>query len=275
MASQKQASVDAQSFAAAQQSPSHDAAKKGTNEQVARLLAESADVNAQTEDGVVLVQEEHQKHGSFTDPIDGYTYRTVELADQVWMAQNLRTTKYNDGTEIPLVTDNTAWDNLATDGYCWFADDPAVYADPYGALYNWHAVNTGKLCPTGWHVPTDAEWHQLVLFLDPDAAVIHDPKVTLSESLIAGGKLKETGNLHWHSPNTGATNESGFTALPGGFRLAIKGGFWHIGDQGEWWSSTESSSGTAWGRFMYFDDAKIERGYGIKRSGYSVRCIKD
>ena len=146
------------------------------------------------------------------------------------------------------------------------------YQNDYGALYNWYAVSTGKLCPVGWHVPTDDEWHQLILFIDPDATIsVHDK----NESQIAGGKLKEIGVTHWHKPNTGATDEFGFRALPGGFRIALLGLFYDAHEEGVWWSSTESDSGSPWERFIFFDSTKILRGHDPKDSGDSVRCIKD
>lgn len=163
--------------------------------------------------------------GTVTDS-DGNVYNTVTIGTQVWMAENLRTTKYKDNTAIPLVTDNTAWTNLSTPGYCWYNNDAATNKSTYGALYNWYTVNTGKLCPTGWHVPTDAEWSTLTTCLGGVG--------------VAGGKLKEAGTSHWMSPNVGATNETGFTALPSGYRYA-GGTFEYNGLGGWWWSSTESS----------------------------------
>ena len=120
------------------------------------------------------------------------------------MAENLKTTKYRDGTSIPLVTENTAWLNLTTPGYCWYNNDAAHYKSTYGALYNWYVLNAGSngwknVCPTGWHVPTDAEWTTLTTYLGGES--------------IAGGKLKETGTSHWLSPNTVATNETGLHTL--------------------------------------------------------------
>ncbi|MBA7527477.1 hypothetical protein ES705_19653 [subsurface metagenome] len=176
------------------------------------------------------------------------------------MAENLKTTKYNDGTAIPLVTNSTEWDNLTTPGYCWYNNDEASYKNTYGALYNWYTVNTGKLCPTGWHVPTDSEWTILTDYLGGYS--------------VAGGKLKETGTTHWNSPNTGATNESGFTALPGGYRTN-SGAFNNVGSNGNWWSSTESSSTYAWHRSMNYSSSNVYRDYSGKSYGFSVRCVRD
>lgn len=133
---------------------------------------------------------------------DGNIYHTVVIGNQVWIVENLKTTRYNDGTSIPLVTGNTEWINLTTPGYCWY-DNDITNKETYGALYNWYAVQTNKICPAGWHVPSDSEWTALTDFLGGEST--------------AGGKLKEAGTMHWDSPNTGATDESGLTLLPGGF----------------------------------------------------------
>lgn len=192
--------------------------------------------------------------------IDGNIYKTVKIGDQWWMAENLKTTKYNDGADIPNVTDNTEWVNHTTPAYCWY-DNDISYKNPYGALYNWYSVNTGKLAPTGWHVASDAEWTTLTDYLGGES--------------VAGGKLKETGSSHWDSPNTGATNVTGFSALPAGFRYK-DGAFYYIVYYGIWWSSTEYSTNNAWYRYMYFDIIKVNRiNYYTKEYGFSVRCVKD
>jgi len=205
---------------------------------------------------------------SVTDA-DGNVYATVTIGTQLWMKENLKTTKYNDGSNIPLVTDNTAWSNLTSPAYCWYNNDVSTYKATYGALYNWYVVNTGKLCPTGWHVPTDAEWHTLVLYLDPNA--INAAEI---ESLIAGGKLKETGTTHWSSPNTGADNSSGFTALPGGFR-DYNSTFDYVGIYGDWWSSSEYDTYDAWYRGMINEHSNVGRFNYVKFVGFSVRCLRD
>ena len=199
-------------------------------------------------------------YGSVSDN-DGNTYKTIQIGTQTWMAENLKTTKHNDGTAIPLVTDGTAWAALSTPGYCWYSNDAATYKATYGALYNWYAVNTGNLCFTGWHVPTDAEWTTLTNYLGGET--------------IAGGKLKETGTSHWSSPNTGATNESGFTALPGGARSLISGTFVDVGNYGGWRSSTEYSTGNSYGRCMRCSYGYVSRVSYIVRTGFSVRCLRD
>ena len=161
--------------------------------------------------------------------IDGNVYHTVTIGTQVWMVENLKTTKYNDGTAIPLVTDVTSWSNLTTPGYCWYNNDATAYKTTYGALYNWFTVNTGKLAPTGWHVPTDGEWTTLTSYLGGEN--------------VAGGKMKSTGTIEdgtglWHDPNIGATNESGFSGVPACGRNC-DGRFANIGKDGIWWNASE------------------------------------
>jgi len=195
---------------------------------------------------------------------DNNNYTVVEIDTQTWMAENLKTTKYNDGTTIPLVTVNTDWAELSTPGFCWYDNDLASYKDYYGALYNWYAVdgasNGGKnLCPSGWHVPTKDDWATLVTFLEGES--------------YAGSKLKEAGITNWISPNTEATNETGFTALPGGFRYHY-GAFNKIGSSGCWWSSIGDGS-TAFSLNLY-SSSEIAFSYTyFYRYGYSVRCLKD
>jgi uncharacterized protein (TIGR02145 family) len=192
---------------------------------------------------------------------DNNTYNIIKISDQVWMTENLKTTKYNDGTNIPLVTDNTAWANLDAPGYCWYNNDSSSYAQIYGALYNWLTVEAGKLCPTGWHVPTDAEWTTLTDYVGGTS--------------VAGGKLKETGITHWKSPNTGATNETGFTALPGGYRNYYEGAFNSIGNIGVWWSKSEYNTDSAWGRRMRYNYSDVSKAGYDKAMGFSVRCVRD
>jgi uncharacterized protein (TIGR02145 family) len=196
--------------------------------------------------------------GTVTD-IDGNVYKTVTIGSQCWLRENLKTTKYNDGTAIPMVTDNTVWSNLSTPGYCWYNNDAVTNKSTYGALYNWYTVNTGKLCPTGWHIPADAEWTVLTTYLGGES--------------VAGGKLKETGTSHWLSPNTGATNTTGFTAVPGSYRY-FNGTFFNFGIFGYWWSSTEVTSTEAMYHVMRNDDTVAQSVYNYKQDGISVRCVK-
>ena len=190
---------------------------------------------------------------------DGNVYHTITIQTQNWLGENLATTKYNDGNAIPLVTDITAWSGLSTPAYCWYNNDQSNKAI-YGALYNWHTVNTAKLCPTGWHVATDAEWTTLTS--------------NLGGGSVAGGKIKETDTVHWSGPNTGADNSSGFTALPGGLRLFV-GTFGNIRTGGLWWSATEDNTDYAWGVNASSTDGQITRSYSNKHSGLSVRCVKN
>ena len=202
--------------------------------------------------------------GTVTD-VEGNIYVTVKIGNQWWMAENLKTTKYNDNTAIPLVTDSAVWINLNTPGYCWYNKDAATYKNTYGALYNWFTLNTGKLAPTGWHIPTDAEWTILTDYL--------------GGVNVAGDKMKSTGTIEagtglWHSPCL-ATNESGFTAIPAGCRNRY-GTFSEIGYFGYWWSSSESHTYYAWARSLYFYDSYVYRSYyNNKNDGYFVRCVRD
>jgi len=191
---------------------------------------------------------------------DGNIYNTVRIGTQVWLKQNLKTTKYNDGTSIPNITVNTDWQAVTTPGYCWYNNNVS-YKSVYGALYNWYSVNTAKLCPTGWHVPTDAQWTTLATYLGGES--------------VAGGKLKEAGTTHWISPNTGATNSSGFTALPGGYRDGT-GPYYIIGYNGYWWSSTQySTTPNAWNRSIPFGSTNVFRNLDQERHGFSVRCLRN
>ncbi len=193
--------------------------------------------------------------------IDGNVYKTVIIGDQEWFAENLKTTRYNDGTAIPHVTDNRQWSSLSSGAYCWYDNDPGNDTI-YGALYNWHAVNTGKLCPQGWRVPTDNDWKVLMQHVSGNAA----------------GRLKATGTLEagdglWKHPNVEATNETGFSALPGGFRWA-DGSFSYLGDNGNWWSSSEHSLRYAGAWFMHNNYSRVSHNNEYKNDGFSVRCIR-
>jgi uncharacterized protein (TIGR02145 family) len=193
------------------------------------------------------------------DDIDGNTYKTVTIGTQTWMAENLKTTKYNDDTSIPFITDNTSWKNLITPAFCWYNNDASTYKDTYGALYNWYSAASGKLCPTGWHVPSDAQWTVLSTYLGGESA--------------AGDKMKEEGAAHWKNFNNASTNVSGFTALPGGGR--VSGSFSSIEASGAWWSSTEYDTDFAWCRELDDNVAELMTGSLEKNMGFSVRCIKN
>jgi len=192
--------------------------------------------------------------------IDGNVYRNILIGRQTWMAENLRTVHFNDGTSIPLVRNDVSWAGLTTPGFCYYKNDEEAFKPTYGALYNWYAVNTGKLCPAGWHVPDDKEWSQLTDFLGGES--------------IAGGKLKEAGSTYWVEPNSGANNESGFSSYPGGFRFS-DGKFFDFGFSSYFWVSGEYSETRAFFRFLYYDDTNVYRFDNEKKNGFSVRCIKD
>lgn len=197
--------------------------------------------------------------GTVTD-FEGNIYYTVTIGSQVWMAQNLKAIKYNDGTAIPQVIDGAVWATLLTPGYGWFNNDDANKAT-YGALYNYYVVdpasNGGKnVCPTGWHVPTDDQWTALTNFLNGEAA--------------ASGKLKEAGTAHWKTPNTGATNETGFTALPS------DGHSNGLGTVANFWTSTPYYDTTsAWDRFLSFSNSNMHTQYYGKINANSIRCLKN
>jgi len=192
--------------------------------------------------------------------IDGNAYDVVTIGTQTWMKQNLNVTHYRNGDAIPNVTDNNTWANLATGAYCNYNNDSS-YTATYGRYYNWYTVvDSRNLCPTGWHVPGDAEWTTLTDYLGGVS--------------IAGGKLKEAGLTHWISPNTAATNETGFTALPGGYR-DNNGTYVNIGYFGYWWSYTESNTSNAWSRNMGYVHSYAYRDYDNETYGFSVRCLKD
>ncbi|MEX0982173.1 MAG: fibrobacter succinogenes major paralogous domain-containing protein [Bacteroidales bacterium] len=206
------------------------------------------------------------------EDIVGNVYQTVTIGDQVWMAENLKTTKYNDGTDIPNVIENTDWRSLSTGAYAWYENDETTYGDIYGALYNWYAVETGNLCPSGWHVPTDAEWKTLEMHLGMSQTEADD---TGWRGTDEGGKLKEIETTHWNSPNTGATNETGFTALPDGHR-DNSGSFSNVGNYGSWWSATEYYTYYACGRYVGYGSSGVGRDNDVeKEDGVSVRCLRD
>ena len=197
--------------------------------------------------------------GTVTD-IDGNVYQTVKIGNQCWMVENLKVTRYRDEYPIPNVTNGDEWRTLTTDAYCNYRNNE-YFATTYGRLYNWYAVDNSRgLAPEGWHVPTDEDWQTLIDYLDG--------------KWVAGGKLKEAGTTHWQSPNTGATNETGFTALPGGWRF-LDGYFYDMGQIANYWSSTEFNSYNAWCRVLWWNHPYVSRNNRPKSWGFSVRCIKD
>jgi len=191
--------------------------------------------------------------------VDKNDYSVVQIGTQLWMAENLKTTHYRNSTSIPNVTDNTQWINLITGAYCDYNNTPSNSAI-YGKLYNWYAVNNSlNIAPADWHVATDAEWTTLITYLGGFE--------------VAGGKLKENCNAFWSSPNAGATNETGFTALSGGDRY--NGTFDYIGNYSCWWSSTEYNATNAWFRDMTYINSQVIQSTSSKQNGLYVRCVRD
>lgn len=191
---------------------------------------------------------------------DGNVYTTVIIGTQEWMVENLRTTRFNDGTDIPLVTDDSAWSNLHTPGYCFYNNNTdAIEQEKWGALYNWYTVNTGKLAPAGWHVPSDSDWIILSDYLGGEN--------------VAGGKMKEEGTENWLTPNTNATNSSGFRALPGGYR--DEGLFVFLNEFGTWWCATEYDEHFAYYRTLTYNYTRLARNSYYKDDGFSVRLVRD
>ncbi len=203
--------------------------------------------------------------------IEGNVYKTVKIGSQWWMAENLKTTRYNDGSPIPNITGNPEWESSYGPAYCWYDNDIAN-KDLYGALYNTYAAFMGadvendrrQICPTGWHVPLSRDWYMLMLTLDPDAIENANPA-----SETAGGKLKEAGTSHWLSPNTGATNESGFTALPAGKRHE-NGIFMNKGEIAWWWGDAGTSI-----RSVDYNSTYVGLGETNNNHGFSVRCVRN
>jgi uncharacterized protein (TIGR02145 family) len=207
--------------------------------------------------------------------MDGNVYQAVKIGNQIWTTENLRTTKYNDGTPISNVTNNNAWVRLTTGGLCWYKNK-AANKNKYGALYNWYAVNTDKLTPAGWHVPTDAEWTVL-----EDYLIAHGYNWDVTKSATNIAKVLAS-NADW-SPSTitggigndlKKNNGSGFSALPGGCR-DYAGVFVGQGSCGFWWSATEDDVTRA-GLHGLSDDGQYRgRSSGPKSCGFSVRLVRD
>ena len=199
-------------------------------------------------------------YGTMTDQ-QGNVYKTIVIGTQEWMAENLKVSHYRNGNPIPLITNSSIWAQLNTGATCWYNNDSVTYNCPYGKLYNWYAVaDQRNVCPTGWHVPSDAEWTTLTTFLGGE--------------LVAGGKMKSTGTQYWTSPNSDADNFSGFSGLPGGLRY-FAGALDDIGYNGYWWSSSQFNGNSAWYRGLYYGLSTVGRTNFNKLSGFSVRCLKD
>jgi uncharacterized protein (TIGR02145 family) len=214
--------------------------------------------------GAPNVHNPNLTYGSMTDQ-EGNVYKTIVIGTQEWMAENLNTSIYRNGDAIPTNLDDGTWQNTTSGAWAYYNND-ASYACPYGKLYNGYAcVDARQLCPVGWHVPTDAEWTVLTDFIGGEA--------------VAGGKMKTTGTIEaatglWYSPNTGATNSSGFSGAPGGFR-DFNGDYYTIGFFGFWWSSSEDDTNVAWYRYLNSNDGSALRDNDYKQFGLSVRCLRD
>ena len=236
------------------------------NTQQADTTASLADINTQLSASITQLNNLLLQFNALLTQLgividaDGNEYHSVTIGTQVWMVENLRTTKYKDGTPIPLITDNTAWSNLTTPSYSWYNNDAATYKNIYGGYYNWYTVNSNKLAPLGWHVPSTGEWTTLYNYLGGGS--------------VAGGKLKETGFTHWYSPNTGATNESGFTAFAGGARQ-YDGQFNFERTYGYYWTSTEFNAINGYLAQMAYNNSVIGIANITKTHGFCIRCIKD
>jgi uncharacterized protein (TIGR02145 family) len=241
------------------------------------LVLASCEKNGSNQDNLLSAAKsvtkptENVKSKQNVKDIDGNVYKTVKIGEQWWMAENLKTTRYRDGSSIPNVEENTDWEALDpwanNDAYCWYDNIKRPYKNVYGALYNMVAVHFGEVCPTGWHIPDTEELITLLKVLDPDA---HIPSVGLVSD-IAGGGLKKTGTSKWDwlSPNTGATNESGFTALPGGYRTS-DGSFMRIGEFGSWWLDQGLAHFS-----IFYDGTAVHWSEGGNQTGRSVRCMMD
>ena len=202
----------------------------------------------------------NKTYGTVTD-IDGNVYKTIVIGNQTWMAENLRTIHYQNGDEIPNVTDNTEWKNLTTGAYCNYNNNTDLDTiATYGRLYNWYAVaDSCQLAPKGWHVPTISDWDRLIDYLGGDT--------------IASNKLKEIGDLHWADPFE-STNSSGFTALPGGWRY-LSENTKKMGFYTDYWAMPQYNATSAPFLYLFYFNSFMYRGINYKANGYSVRCIKD
>jgi len=193
--------------------------------------------------------------------IDENVYQTVQIGGQLWMAENLKVTHYSDSSEITYIINNEDWGSYDEGQYGVYDNDPAN-ADIYGNLYNFAVVDDSRgVCPPGWHVPSDEEYTILTDYLGGES--------------VAGGKMKEAGTEHWNSPNSGATNESGFTGFPAGYRFYSNGFYSSMGFYGYFWSSSEYASYSAWFRALYYHHSSVLRYANDRQEGFSIRCIKD
>jgi uncharacterized protein (TIGR02145 family) len=200
---------------------------------------------------------------------EGNIYKTVTIGGQEWMAENLRTTCYNNGRSITLVSDSSIWPRLLNGAYCWYNNDNR-FSRTYGAMYNWYTVETGKICPVGWSVPTDEEWNTLRKFIDSQNIIVDKSSDPYERGGKSGRHLKNSSG--WRSGGKGE-NLYGFSALPGGERCR-EGRFSLAGSSGFWWSSTEYGASGAWFRSVVYSLDDLYRDVHPKWIGFSVRCIR-
>ena len=214
-----------------------------------------------TRNGLEYILNKQNTDGKITD-IDGNEYRTVIIGEQEWMQENLRTTMFNDGNDIPHLTDSN-WGTTSLPAFSWY-NNSSKNNDIYGALYNWHSVETGKLCPSGWVVPSDDDWNVLIEYLGGKKK--------------AGSKLKIADKNYWNKIKPNETDEYEFSAFPGGYRY---GHYWSSaefidkGINGYWWTSTEYTDTHAWSRTIHSRNSRVYRSYFEKNDGFSIRCIKN
>ena len=209
--------------------------------------------------------------------IDGNVYQTVLIGSQCWMAENMKVTSYNNGAIIPNVKEANEWLNLLTGAYVWYDNDPS-WKNPYGALYNWFTVvDPNGLCPEGWHIPSHNEWTELTNFIGGTGAPhANELKSCRQVSSPLGGECNTSEHPRWDDSNNSVfgTDDYGFSALPGGYRVGL-GQYNLLGGYGAWWSSTEYSYWFSWGRSMFWDTENVGNFYDYKQVGRSVRCLKD
>ncbi len=223
--------------------------------------------------GLSLLPSSWARAQTVTD-IDGNVYNTVTINGRVWMSENLATSRYQDGTPINLVSNNTTWNNQISSGArCFFWNDSALVAADYGTLYNWNVVNNPlNVCPQGWHVPSDAEYNEMTIFLDPTVSP-NAGAVGPGTGTDIGTQLKEAGETHWDFGNTG-TNSSGFTARGSGYRRP-DGTFVYLNSFAYFWTSTYGQQSKAWIRSVNFNDPTIARFILDRVNGASIRCVAD
>lgn len=237
------------------------------NQQVIILIISYIIIASQSCENFLSAPEDTKQFPDYSGQIDtifdmdGNAYRTVGIGSQIWMGENLRTEKLNDGTLIQEVVSDSIWDFNPQPAFCWYNNDSIYNKNIYGALYNYYSVNSGLLCPVGWHVPRDSEWAILARYLGgPEKA---------------GGKLKDYYSSYWKDPNNCYLNDFNFLALPGGNRSSYLGRFRNLGYEGQWWTSSTKNDFIAYSRIIYYNNTNIVRHESGNGNGYSVRCIKD